>query len=771
MRHSAMRVAFIGNAQPRRCGIATFTTDLELAVSALDEVTESVIVAMDEPGAVHAYPPTVRLTIRQDEPADYLAAADFINRERFDVVCLQHEYGIFGGEAGSLVLGLIAALKVPLVTTLHTVLDQPGAAQRRVMDAILAASGMVVVMAEKGREILVETYGADPARIAVIAHGIPDVPFETPDRAKALLGFAGQQVILTFGLLGPNKGIETMIEAMPEIVARVPGAVYVVMGATHPQLLRSEGEAYRESLIALVDRLGLNDMVVFLNRFVDRPELLEHIAMCDVYVTPYLGAAQMTSGTLAYSHGLGRPVVSTPYWHAAELLADGSGVLVPFGDPVRLGLAVADLLADEAARDAMARKAYAASHQRTWPNAARRYAECFHAASRAAHLPMWPQHSVPAIPAMSIDVSAALPLASSRHFTAMCDDTGLFQHAVHTIPDRHHGYCIDDNARALLLCCLPDNGLEPGLAHHLAGRFAAFVQHGWNPDTRRFRNFMGFNRQWLEPFGSEDSHGRTLWALGACAAQCGDPARADWAAWLFAEALPSVAAFTSPRAWAFALLGLDHFCAAYPAHEEAGQLRLVLARRLEVRLLNCEGDDWIWFEDRLAYDNARLCEALLRTGCAVGAAHFIDAGLRSLHWLCAVQTAPAGHFRPVGSNGFTLHRSAPQAFDQQPLEAAATIAACVAADLADTNGGWRGEAARAFAWFFGSNDLGLPLVDIASGSCRDGLHPDRANANCGAESVLAYLMGLADMRGLETAAPANSAVPLRLITHKDKAYA
>lgn len=737
-----LRVAFIGNSLPRRCGIATFTTDLELAVSALDEVAGTAIVAMCDPGGDYRYPPMVRLTIAQDDPADYRAAAHYINTGGFDVACLQHEFGIFGGEAGSHLLGLIAALNVPLVTTLHTVLDSPSLAQRAVMEAILAASARVIVMARKGRDILIETYGADPERIMVIPHGIPDVAFEPADAARQRLGFAGRRVILTFGLISPNKGIEVMIEAMPAIIAEAPDAVYVVMGATHPHLLRSAGEAYRESLVERVRKLGIEDHVVFLNRFVDRPELLEHIAMCDVYVTPYLVAAQMTSGTLAYSHGLGRPVVSTPYWHAAELLADGSGVLVPFGDPVSLGRAVADLLGDEPVRAAMARQAYAASRPSTWANTARRYVDCFRSVSRKAGLRPAPQlHSLPARP---------LPQPSTRHFMAMCDDTGLFQHAVHSIPDRHHGYCIDDNARALLLCCTPGGGLADDVSDALASRFAAFIQHGWNPDNRRFRNFMGFSRQWLEPAGSEDSHGRTLWALGACAQRRTNRTAAHWAAALFAEALPPVLEFTSPRAWAFALLGLDHYCAGYPEDAAAHAVRCELARRLEICLLASETADWVWFEDRLTYDNARICEALIRTGSATDAAHITAAGLRSLRWLLAVQTAPAGHFRPVGSQGFLLDRSAPLAFDQQPLEAAATIAACIAARDSGAVGPWRAEARRAFDWFLGANDLNVPLVDITTGSCRDGLHPDRANENRGAESVLSYLLGLAGLHQLET---------------------
>jgi len=377
-----LRIAFVGNSLPRRCGIATFTTDLERAVHALADVADTGIVAMCDPGGIYAWPPSVRLCIDQDSPDDYRAAADFINRGGFDVVCLQHEFGIFGGASGQYVLDLIDALTVPVITTLHTVLAEPSATQRDVMNAILARSARVVVMARKGREILTSVYHADPARLVVIPHGIPDAPFEPSDRAKRHLGFAGRQVILTFGLISPGKGIETMIEAMPAIVAAAPDAVYVVMGATHPHLLRNTGEAYRESLLARVQALGLGRNVVFINRFVDRPDLLEHIAMCDVYVTPYLEPAQLTSGTLAWSHGQGRPVVSTAYWHAAELLADGSGVLVPFHDSKALGKAVIALLCDEPARLEMGRKAYAASRSSVWAQTAQRYVECFRSACR-----------------------------------------------------------------------------------------------------------------------------------------------------------------------------------------------------------------------------------------------------------------------------------------------------------------------------------------------------------------------------------------------------
>ena len=411
--HRPLRIAFIGNALPRRCGIATFTTDLELAVTSSAKIAETAIIAMCDPGSDYAFPPSVRACIDQEDAGQYLAAADLINQEGFDVVSLQHEFGIFGGDAGNLIVDLITALKIPVVTTLHTILDQPSESQRAVMMAILASSARVVVMARKGREILIDTYGADPDKIVVVPHGIPDVPFVTSEASKERLGYSGRKVILTFGLISPNKGIETMIEALPSIIDQSPDAVYVVLGATHPHLIRNAGEAYRHGLIERVRALGLDDHVVFLDQFVDRPALLEYIIMCDVYVTPYLVASQMTSGTLAYSHGLGRPVVSTPFWHAAELLADKSGVLVPFGDPVSLGDAVAGLLSDEPARLAMAKKAYAASRPTTWANTATRYVECFRAVSRKGSLRVIGGRNMSASP---LSAPVTLPAMSTKHF-------------------------------------------------------------------------------------------------------------------------------------------------------------------------------------------------------------------------------------------------------------------------------------------------------------------------------------------------------------------
>ncbi len=736
-------VAFIGNSLPRRCGIATFTADLQQAVSKSPAHVATAIVAMTDHGHVYDYPPEVRLSIADDNRDDYIRAADVLNAGNFDVACLQHEFGIFGGDDGEYIVALLSRLKMPLVTTLHTVLAEPSPGQRRVLNKIIDLSAKLVVMAEKGRTLLSEVYHVPAGKIEVVPHGIPDMPFSEPAVSKATLGFDGRSVILTFGLLSPNKGIEVMIDAMPLILKSRPDAAYVILGATHPNLVRDQGEAYRESLVTRVNDLGIEDSVVLIDRFVDKATLLEFISVCDVYATPYLNEAQMTSGTLAYSFGLGKAVVSTPYWHAQELLVDGRGVLVPFGDPTAIGREIASLLTDDTRRDAMRRRAYQTSRPMTWQKTAERYLALFlqvaiqNPARHAANVVM--------------QKTPTLPEPQLGYFMSMCDDTGLFQHAVYSVPDRTHGYCVDDNARALLLSVALNEPGERLLPEALTSRFASFVQHAWNPDEKHFRNFMGFDRRWLEDKGSEDSHSRTLWALGECARGDTSPSRRAWAAALFAQALPTAEGFGSPRAWTFALLGLDGYCAALPRDVLAHQIRSTLADRLVDIFHRVERTGWSWFEDNLSYDNARLSQALIATGLSAERPDYVAAGLKSLRWLMTVQTSPEGLFRPVGTDGFTDRTREVKVFDQQPLEATATIAACHAAWRVGHDITWKKEASKAFAWFLGSNDLSLPVVDLETGSCRDGLHPTRLNENRGGESVVCYLLGLLEYRKLSRA--------------------
>jgi glycosyltransferase involved in cell wall biosynthesis len=707
--------------------------------------SDTAIVAMTDERRDYEYPSVVRLQIHENELEEYERAADFLNAGQFDVVSLQHEFGIFGGEAGCHIVTLLSRLTKPVVTTLHTVLAEPSTMQRRVMREIVDASTTVVVMAEKGRELLHAAYGVAADKIEMIPHGIPDCAFVGPEVAKLRHGFSGKAVILTFGLISPNKGIEVMIDAMPAILRRRADAVYVVLGATHPNLVRREGETYREGLKRRTRDLGIEDHVVFLDQFVDKATLVDFISMCDVYTTPYLNEAQMTSGTLAYSFGVGKAVVSTPYWHARELLADGRGVLVPFGDSAAIGKEIAALLTDDLRRHALRREAYSYSRAMTWERTAEYYLAAFAAAASGYRANPPGRRNAPTI-------SPTPPQMNLAHFHSMCDDTGLFQHAVHSVPDRSHGYCVDDNARALLLACALNVPGEERLAEELTAQLAAFVQHSWNPVTRRFRNFMSFDRRWLEESGSEDSHGRALWALAECGRSDANASRRGWAAALFAEALPTVESFQSPRAWAFTLLGLEAFRASFPQDACAMRLQHLLAGKLSSILSVVETQDWVWFEDELAYDNARLSQALIVTGASACLPAYTTAGLRSLRWLMKLQTTDMGFFRPVGSHSFGDKRTPPRAFDQQPLEATAAISACLAAWRADGDSKWRADAERAFEWFLGSNDLSILLVDLETGSCCDGLHPSRANQNRGGESVVSYLLGLAEIRRLARSA-------------------
>jgi glycosyltransferase involved in cell wall biosynthesis len=752
---SIQRVAFIGNHLPRRCGIATFTHDLHLAVSTVGPDIETSVVAMTDPGRTYDYPRAVRFQVHDEKVDDYVQAAKFLNNAEIDVVSLQHEYGIFGGQAGCHILELLSRLEMPLVTTLHTVLGKPTPTQRCVIDRIVDISAKIVVMSEKGHEFLRSVHDVPARKIEVIPHGIPDFPFLDTHHAKAKLGFGGKMVILTFGLLSPSKGIETVIDAMPGIIKSCPNAVYVILGATHPNLVRHQGEAYRDSLTSRVREVGVEDHVAFFNQFVDQATLLEFISMCDVYVTPYLNEAQMTSGTLAYSFGLGKAVVSTPYWHAKELLSDGLGILVPFRDPEAMRTEIAGLLTNDVRRHSMRKRAYTESRSMTWAQTAKRYLAVFETSRERAR----PGFSLPTGSIVSGGKGPGIPAMQIGHFLSLCDSTGMLQHATYAVPDRNHGYCIDDNARALLFSTALANSGEAQLPEIITARIAAFIQHAWNPDARRFRNFMSYDRRWLEETGSEDSHGRTLWALAECARNDTDPSRRRWATVLFKTALPAVEDFSSPRAWAFSLLGLDAYCTLVGADLFASRIRKLLANRLMSLFVASEGKDWVWFEDLLAYDNARLSQALIQTGLTTRTPPYVGVGLRSLRWLMSLQTTSSGHFRPVGTKSFGRVRQKPEAFDQQPVEAAATISACLAASRADDGAEWAAAAMRAFGWFLGENDLQTSLIDPDTGSCSDGLHPDRLNENKGAESALSYLLGLAEIRRFKRAAALNRTRP------------
>jgi len=742
------RIAVVGNYLPRHCGIATFTTDLCDAIHAEFGAVELLALPVNDTEEGYLYPDRVRFELAEDNLASYRQAADFLNFSNVDLVCLQHEYGSFGGRAGAHILELLRRLQMPVVTTLHTVLRDPDPDQRAVMEEIATLSDRMIVMSRQSADILQETFRVPGEKIDLIPHGIPDLPFTDPSFYKDAFGTEGKEVLLTFGLLSPNKGIENVIKAMPGIISRHSNVVYMVSGVTHPHILRREGDKYREYLQKLAKDLGVEANVIFRNRFVSPQEMVELIGAADIYITPYKHKAQVVSGTLAYALSAGKAIISTPYLHAIELLDDERGALVPFDDPEAIAAKTTELLDHNTARHAMRKRAYLYARDMVWSRVAQKYMKSFERIynerlrnPRATFLARNTEKALDRLPPVNLD-----------HLYRMTDDTGIVEHAVYVIPNYPEGYSTDDNARALIVAILLEEfgaGALKGAAD-LASRYLAFLWLAFDPVTKRFRNCLSYERQWQELDGSEDSHGRALWGLGTV---LGRSKHAGWrgaAGRMFELAIPSAVEFKSPRACAFALLGLQEYLDSFPGDRAA----LGASDELALRLLNSyranRSMDWKWFEKGLAYSNARLPQALIRAGMRASSEEMISAGLEALDWLVSIQRCEVkGHFVPIGSQGFYSQMTEKARFDQQPIEACAVVAACLQAYRATGKGRWRKEAWSAFNWFLGDNDLQIALYDPTTGGCRDGLHPDRANENQGAESTLSFLMALLEMRKLE----------------------
>ena len=734
----APRIALIGGFTPRRCGIATFTADTHDSIRAAYPETEVDVYAMAPVANDITFAAPVRGVIVENDTDSFIAAARQIESSHVDLVWLQHEFGLFGGYAGDKILELLDRIAAPLFVTLHTVMPDPDADQRRVIDRIIARASKLIVMSERAALLLKDVFGADPEQIEIIPHGVPDRPFGRTDQFKAEHHLTGRKVIMTFGLLSPGKGIEAVISALPEIASTHPDVLYCIVGATHPNLLAREGEAYRDSLRKLAHDLGVENNIRWIDSFLETEALLDLIEAADIYVTPYLGANQATSGTLSYAVALGKAVVSTPYAHAVELLADDHGVLIPFGDSTALAREIGGLLDAPERLNAMQKRAYDRGRDMIWPAFAMR---CHDLVTQE----LQPHASPFADPAQSPGIEGLLRI---------CDSTGIIQHSIFSVPDRAHGYCVDDNARALMLMNRLGHDAEPHRSR-LAAIFAGFVQNSWNDDAQEFRNFMGYARNWLEAVGSEDSCGRALWALGATAHQGITPSLRQWAQRLFDRTISSAADFGSPRATAFAMLGADYRLETGMDDAAARSILEHGAEFLMARLHSARQADWPWFESVLAYDNCRMPEALIHAGLRLDRPEFTAAGLETLRWILDIQISPAGFFRPVGSESFGREYALPRPFDQQPVEAWAAIDAAHAAFDATKDRQWLSHASRAYAWFFGSNDRGVAVADPVSGSCHDGINPRGLNLNEGAESVLAYQLAHCSIRDLMSKADTN----------------
>jgi glycosyltransferase involved in cell wall biosynthesis len=734
-----LRVALVGNSLPRLCGISTFTCHLRDAILHANPNAQIDIFALDE-DQEHSYGPEVCYVLNAQDRTQYRDCAQVINQGNYDAILLQHEFGIFGGQAGNYIVDLLQDLRIPILTTFHTILDSPNELQEAVMMSIIELSDHCVLMSKRGIDILKSRYGAPNRKAQWIPHGIPDIDSIRACEYRRQLG-KERPLLVTFGLLSPDKGLQFGIEAMAEIVKEFPTAKYVIAGATHPKVKQHHGEVYRNSLIDLTRSLNLENNVQFLDYFMDQDELLQLLGAMDYYVTPYLNPAQITSGTLAYALGTGKPIVSTGYHYAKELLDDGRGVVVPFKDPAAIADAVITLEGSPSCRAEMRYLALDYAKTMRWEQVGKQYSDLL---ASVTSLAIRPQLNEP----------KSGP--SWQHFDSLFDCTGMIQHAIYSVPRREEGYCIDDNARALLALALAkqSNVWSTTKEAHLQ-TCLSFIEHAWNPVANGFRNFMSYDRKWLEEIGSEDAQGRTLWSIATVRKTFLESVHSELLEDLWLRATSTVDSLKAIRARSYALLGLVQS----NLHHKAP----ALAESLYNAYLDQKSDEWNWFEQQLTYDNARVSQAMIEAGDSLNESRWLEAGLDSLTWLMDIQTGNLGEFLPIGSNGFYKVGCQRARFDQQPIEAWATVSACLSAYRITELPHWHQEAQRAYNWFLGANSEGMRMVNEESGACFDGLQPRRANRNCGAESTLAALIARLELDAVEepiNATTNNSATPV-----------
>jgi len=734
--------SLVGNYLPRLCGIATFTTDLLQSMARETPDKAYWAVAMNDTPSGYDYPRDVRFEINQNRFQEYRLAADFLNMNRIELVCLQHEYGIFGGLYGKHVLALLNNLRMPVVTALHTVLQNPDAGQRETLEEILFASDKVVVMSRHAEDILHDLYAADRERIVFIPHGIPDIQFIDPNYYKDQFGVEGKKVLLTFGLLSPGKGIENVIDALPRLVRRYPETMYIVLGVTHPQVKRESGESYRISLQQRARALGVEKHLMFHNRFVSLEKLCEFIICADVYITPYLNREQITSGTLAYAVGAGKAVISTPYRYAEEILADGRGKLVPFADTDAIAGAVLELFDDPVQMNAMRKRAYKYSRDMVWTTVARSYLNLFAELKQERLARSRTVSHSPGLGSQAMD----LPEIKINHLQLLTDDTGILQHARFMIPSRVHGYTADDNARALIVTMLAQDYItDSNILDQMSCCYLSFLDHAYDPDTGRFRNYMSYNRRWSQRSDYEDCQARVLWSLGVSVLYSRKDSQIGMAMDLFERTLPAFDGFHSPRAFATGLLGILSYRQKFSGDRNARRYGEMLLDRLYTICSENGDTEWPWIEETATYENSRIPQALISAGNEAGRREISDKGLEMLDWLLTVQKDSSGHLTLIGNRGWYRRGKNRARFDQQPVEAGSLVEACVEAFSATRDPRWAQEAGLCFEWFLGRNDLQAPLYDYVTGGCRDGLQPGGVNQNQGAESTLVWLMALLAM--------------------------
>jgi len=731
---SKRKVAFISSFPPRRCGIATFTSDLiKNTQAAAKGDFEPLVVAVSSDNNLK-YNENVKFEVRQNVKNDYICAADYINFSHVDLVSVQHEFGLFGGNAGSYLTLLLNKLNAPVITTLHTVLSEPDEDYYSTTKQICARSYKVVTMNNRGVDMLQQIYGVPADKIVLIPHGIPDLPFVDSNYYKYKFAMEGRRTILTFGLLSKNKGIDVVLKALPAIVEAEPAVLYVILGMTHPNVLKQDGESYRFRLQRMVRELGLTKHVIFHNRFVNDEELHNFLCATDIYVTPYLNKEQLTSGTLSFAVGSGKAVVSTPYWAAIELLSGGRGRLAEFNNPEQIAETIIELLRNDSLFYSLRKKAYDYGRSRTWSKVGQTYWKLF----KAKDLPVI-EAPLAATSKDEPSASFALPEPSLVHLKRLTDDTGLFQHAKFTVPDRKYGYCTDDNARAVIVMSKYCSQYTDPDALRLFGTYLSFILNSQDADGM-VRNLMNFDRTWRKREPEHDALSRVLWALGAVMAKPLLPEYLLITKDSFDKSVRHVSKLY-PRGLAYSILGMRDYLKQFPGASDIKRQMSIAADKLAKLYEQNNHPDWQWFEDVLTYDNAILPCALFAAGVTFEDSRYIEIAEKTCKFLLD-NTVTGEHFSFVGCKGWYRRGAEKASFDQQPIEAASAILMLNSAYDATGDAEFLTLQRKAFDWFLGDNDLHIPVYDFKTKGCNDGLGPGDVNKNQGAESSLSFLLSL-----------------------------
>lgn len=728
-----MKLAYIGTYPPRECGIGTFTKDLfhsMVSANGIDtNANKGFVVALNDHNQAHPYPEEVKLIIQQEQQADYLEAANFINLSGADLCILEHEFGIFGGQNGVYILPLLHRLKIPLVVTLHTVLNAPSYNEKAVLKEICKMASKIVVMSHKAVGFLTNLYDVPNKKIAFIEHGVPDLHFDQA-QSKKEFKLENKKILLTFGFIGRNKGIETVVKALPKIIEKHPEVLYMVLGKTHPNVLRHSGEEYRSYLHRLIKNLSVTDHVLFLNEFIDQKELFKYLAACDVYITPYLNEAQITSGTLSYAMGSGCAVISTPYWYASELLADGRGRLFNFNNSDELATILNDLLDKPASLKDLQKKAYEYGSQITWPKIGEKYKAV------ADIVVTEPRKAI--VKKETIIDPLLLPPFSLGHIKRLTDDTGIIQHAKFGIPNLKEGYCLDDNARALLMVLMAYRQKKDSLALDLSPIYMSFIHYMQNKDGT-FRNFLSFNRNFLDELGSEDCFGRTIWALGYLLGNAPNDAYYQTGKLMFFDAAPNFEKLRSIRSIANTMIGISYYLRSNPSDDGMTERLRNFANTLIKHYEDNKSNDWNWFEPLLAYDNGILPLALLHSAEILNDDKITKVAMVTMNFLTST-TLKDGYLSIIGNKEWYKKDGERSMFAQQPIDALAMVLMYHQAFHLTKDKSYLNKLYTSFMWFLGENDLRMSLYDFETKGCCDGFENYGVNRNQGAESSLAYLI-------------------------------